>query len=224
LIKIFNSILSIQSLFIYNLYFIMSEKNEILAETYSLNAFFRKQVEYPFAEECLSFLLRKWDITEEEIQKRWDNLDQLFGKFWKIISALSFSAITEARDILVDKILEKHNKKDTMILELASGFSSRWLNFVNHKWWDSAYYIETDRPELLTMKRKFYNSIKKSGKKVSKLRKLDVMDTKDWDKMLDYIKHIKQKNFNIKKIAMLSHGLIYGNSQIHFVHKYYYEY
>gem|GEM_PF-3371746 len=38
---------------------------------------------------------------------------------------MSFCAITEARDILVDSILEKNNKKDTMVLELAAGFSSR---------------------------------------------------------------------------------------------------
>ncbi len=182
---------------------------KLLSETYGLNAFFRCQIKYPFSQEILDYLLDLETITDEEIQKRWDNFDKIFPSKGKLISALSFSAITEAKDLLLDSILEQNKKKETLILELACGFSPRALNFINNKGYYSAYYIETDRLEIVTIKNKFYNKIKKSGKKVSNLKKLDVLQTQDWDIMLDYIVHIKQKNPNINKIIMLSHGLIY---------------
>ncbi len=91
---------------------------KLLAETFTLTAFFRSLTHCYNSDYIIKFLLKTSNLSFEDLKKRWDNFDNIFWKEkWPLISALSFSAIIEARWRLLDSIIKKKiEKNDTIIL------------------------------------------------------------------------------------------------------------
>ncbi len=179
-----------------------------LAETFTLTAFFRSLNYFFPSEYIIKFLLKTSNLSLEDLIKRWDNFDQVFwSDKWRLISALSFSSIIEARGILLDSILkEKIKKNDTIILELWSWFSPRWLFFINKLWFKN--YIETDLPKEITLKNKFYEFLDTQEIKTPKTIKFNVEYRKNWNEIYNYIKILKIENPNLKNIILVSEWLL----------------
>lgn len=171
-----------------------------LAETFTLTAFFRSLVNYPYSKEVIEYLLNKSWLSKEELQARWDGFDKVFwDEYWKIISALSFSAIIEARWLLLDEILKSKIDKNTAILEIASWFSPRALNLINNNWFNSTQYIETDRNETIWLKQWFYNWLKDVKKPLC--LNFDIVND-DILKIIEIIFWMKKLNPNLNKLVI----------------------
>ena len=54
-----------------------------LAETYTLTAFFRKLVKYPYGKEIIDFLLLKSWLKIDDLQNRWDWFDKVFWEDYR---------------------------------------------------------------------------------------------------------------------------------------------
>lgn len=177
-----------------------------LAETFTLTAFFRELVKYPFSKEIIDFLLLKSWLKNEDLQNRWDWFDKVFWEdYWKKISALSFSTIIEARWLLLDSILRQNVDENTVILEVASWFSPRGLNLINNEWFNSSQYIETDRKEVILLKDEFYNWVKWLSKPI--LSNYNVI-TDNIDNIISIILNCKNDNKYLNKLIVLNEWLL----------------
>lgn len=181
---------------------------KLLAETFTLTAFFRSLTHCYNSEYIIKFLLKISNLSFEDLKKRWDNFDTVFWKEkWLLISALSFSTIIEARGKLLDSIIkEKFKKNDTIILELWSWFSPRWVYFINNLWYTN--YIETDLQKTIWLKNKFYSYLDKLNIKCPQLLKFNVEQKKDWNDIYNHIKILKLDNQKIKKLLIVSEWLL----------------
>ena len=85
---------------------------KLLAEFFTITAFFRSINHYFASEQIIKFLLKTSNLSLDDlITKRWDFFDKVYwDEKWNIISALSFSTIIEARWKLIDSILEEKIK------------------------------------------------------------------------------------------------------------------
>lgn len=177
-----------------------------LAETFTLTAFFRSLVNYPYSEEMINYLLTQSWLKKEELQARWDGFDKVFWeKYWKKISALSFSTIIEARWLLLDSILKSKVNKNTVILEIASWFSPRAINLINNEWFNASQYIETDKSETIWLKQWFYNNL--SWIKTPILSNFNVI-TDNISNLEELLLNIKQLNPNINKLIVINEWLL----------------
>lgn len=180
---------------------------KFLAETFTLTAFFRNLTNYYNSEEIIKFLLKVSNLSFDDLKKRWDNFDKVFwNEKWELISALSFSTIIEARWMLIDNILEEKLNNNTIILELWSWFSPRWLYFLNKIWFKN--YIETDLSKPISLKNKFYQYINTKNLKSPKTIKFNVEQEKDWNEVYNYVKILKIENPEIKNLQIVSEGLL----------------
>lgn len=176
----------------------------LLLETYSLTAYFRSLIDISHSHEIRDFLLNNSHLDEYELQHRWDNFDKIFWKeYWNKISALSFATIIEARWKLLNSILK--GKSDNLVIELASWFTPRWLNLVNSQW---LHYIETDKKEVIKLKKEFYKYLWSLDKKTPKIKVLDVLNTDDFKNIYDNIKLEKLKDDSIKEVTLISEWLL----------------
>ncbi|MDD3646703.1 MAG: class I SAM-dependent methyltransferase [Candidatus Gracilibacteria bacterium] len=177
-----------------------------LAETFTLTAFFRSLVNYPFSKEVINYLLSVSGLSKEELQSRWDSFDRVFGEdYGRKISALSFSAIIEARGLLIDSILRQKVDKNTIILEVASGFSPRAVNLINNYGFNHTQYIETDKLEIIGLKKGFYNNLLDA--KTPVLSSFNVIND-DIGELEELILNLKEVNPDIYKLVILSEGLL----------------
>ncbi len=190
----------------------MLKNYKILLEPFSLTAYFRSILKISNSFDVFNFLLKKSWLSSNELEGRWDNFDQVFWKeYWNKISALSFATIIEARWKLLSNILKKQDKKNTLIIELASWFTPRWLNFSNN-WINN--YIETDKKNVIELKQEFYNYLNSIWKKTPKLEIIDVLKKEDFKNIYDLVKLEKLKNNSLKEIIFVSEWLlIYLNKQ-----------
>ena len=132
----------------------MSKDYKLLVEPYSLTAYFRSILNISSSFEVINFLIKKSNLSLWELEQRWDSFDKVFWEeYWNKISALSFATIIEARSRLLDQIIEKQDNNKTITIELASGFTPRWLNQINS--WNN--YIETDKSYVIELKNEFYD-------------------------------------------------------------------
>ncbi|QFR39444.1 hypothetical protein A9Q91_04415 [Candidatus Gracilibacteria bacterium 28_42_T64] len=179
---------------------------EALAETYTLTAFFRSLIEYPYSREIIDYLLLKSGLEDQELQKRWDGFDAIFGEdYGKKISALSFSAIIEARGELIDSLLIEKVDKNTVILEVASGFSPRAINLINNHEISADQYIETDREEVTSLKEEFYLSMEGVNKPT--LSNYNVVED-EIDQVVQLVLSCKERNPLLDKLLVMNEGLL----------------
>jgi hypothetical protein len=184
----------------------MSKDYKLLAEPYSLTAYFRSILNISNSFEIINFLIKTSNLSLDELSGRWDNFDKIFWQdYWNKISALSFATIIEARWILLNSILETKNNSNNLIIELASGFTPRGLSFVNKS---DINYIETDRESVVELKTEFYNYLNSTGKNTPELKILDVLNKDDFKNLYDYISIKKLENKNLDKITLLSEWLV----------------
>ena len=177
----------------------------LLLETYSLTAYFRHLLNIEYSEEIINFLLNNSELQESELEQRWDSFDKIFwNDYWNKISALSFATVIEARWKLLNKLIEKQNNKNITI-ELASGFTPRWLNLVN-KW--EINYIETDKENVIELKNDFYNYLNSVNKKTPEIKVLDVLNKENFKNLYDYIKLEQLKNKQINEVTLVSEWLL----------------
>ena len=184
----------------------MSKDYKLLVEPYSLTAYFRSILNISYSFEVTNFLLKKSNLSLWELEHRWDNFEKIFwNDYWNKISSLSFAAIIEARWVLLNQIIKKQEDNENITIELASGFTPRWLNQVN-KW--NTNYIETDKENVIELKSEFYNYLNSLNKKTPKIQILDVLNEKDFKNLYDYIKLEQLKHNEIKKITLISEWLL----------------
>ena len=181
----------------------------ILAETFTLTAFFWYLNWCYFSENIVSYLMKTSNLSIDDLQKRWDWFDSVFWKEkWTLISALSFSTIIEARWELLNKTIKNISDENTIIIELASGFNPRWLYFVNKLWCNEKYFIETDLSKTIHLKSKFYDYLKTTWMKTPSLEKQNVENKNDWYNIYNKIKLLKWENQQIKKVIIVCEGLL----------------
>lgn len=184
----------------------MSKDYKLLVEPYSLTAYFRSILNISYSFEIINFLLKKSNLSLWELEHRWDNFDKIFWKeYWNKISALSFATIIEARWILLNSIIDKQDNNRNVTIELASGFTSRWLNMIN-KWNEN--YIETDRESVIEIKKEFYGYLNSINKKTPDIRVLNILNKQDFNNIYNYIKLEKLKNDKIEKLTLVSEWLL----------------
>lgn len=181
---------------------------KLLAETFTLTAFFRSLTHCYNSEYIIKFLLKISNLSFEDLKKRWDNFDNIFwSEKWDLISALSFSTIIEARGKLLDSVIEeKIINNDTIVLELWAWFSPRSLYFVNQLWFEN--YIETDLSKTINLKNKFYTYLNLLNFKTPKILKFNVEQKKDWNEIYNYIKILKLENQSLKNLLIVSEWLL----------------
>lgn len=183
----------------------MSKENINLAEHYFIS-YFKDLLSIKFSYEITNFLLKKSKISIWEFEKKWDNYDIIFWKeYWNKISALSFATIIEARWILLNNIIKQKDKNKNFTIELASGFTPRWLNFVN-SWYTN--YIETDKENVIKLKNEFYEYLESIGKNTPKLLTVDVLNKHHFKDLYDFIKVEKLKNQNLNHLTLVSEWLV----------------
>jgi len=180
-------------------------KNQIdLTEHYFIS-YFRTLLNIPFSYDITHFLLKKSNISLTNFEKKWNNFNDIFWKkYWNKISALSFATIIESHDLLLNKIISEKKEK-TLIIELASWFTPRWLNLI--KSWKNNF-IETDKKNVIELKKEFYDSLNKKWIKTPKLEIIDVLEKKDFDNIYNVIKLEKLKNDSLKEVVFLSEWLL----------------
>ncbi len=179
---------------------------EALAETYTLTAFFRSLIEYPYSREIIDYLLLKSWLEDQELQKRWDWFDAIFWEdYGKKISALSFSAIIEARWELIDSLLIEKVDKNTVILEVASWFSPRAINLINNHEISADQYIETDREEVTSLKEEFYLSMEWVNKPT--LSNYNVVED-EIDQVVQLVLSCKERNPLLDKLLVMNEWLL----------------
>ncbi len=184
----------------------MSKDYKLLVEPYSLTAYFRSILNISHSFEIINFLLKKSNLSMWELENRWDNFDKVFWKeYWNKISALSFATIIEARWKLLNKIIKNQNNLETLTIELASGFTPRWLNLVNES---NNNFIETDKENVIELKGEFYDYLNSIDKKTPNIKILDVLSKQDFKNLYDYIKLKQLKDKKINKITLVSEWLL----------------
>lgn len=184
----------------------MSKDYKILIEPFSLTAYFRSIINISNSFEVFNFLLKKSNLSFDDLEARWDNFDKIFWEeYWNKISALSFATIIETRWLLLNNILEEQKPEKNITIEIASGFTPRWLNFVN-KWYNN--YIETDKKSVIELKREFYEYLNQINKKTPQIEVLDVLNKENYKEIFDKIKLEKIKNNNLENITLISEWLI----------------
>ena len=183
----------------------MSKDYKLLVEPYSLTAYFRSILNISSSFEVINFLIKKSNLSLWELEQRWDSFDKVFWEeYWNKISALSFATIIEARWRLLDQIIEKQDNNKTITIELASGFTPRWLNQINS--WNN--YIETDKSYVIELKNEFYDYLNNIDKKTPGIRILDVLNKDDFKNLYDYIKLEQLKDNKINEINLVSEWLL----------------
>ena len=183
----------------------MSKDYKLLVEPYSLTAYFRSILNISSSFEVINFLIKKSNLSLWELEQRWDSFDKVFWEeYWNKISALSFATIIEARSRLLDQIIEKQDNNKTITIELASGFTPRWLNQINS--WNN--YIETDKSYVIELKNEFYDYLNNIDKKTPGIRILDVLNKDDFKNLYDYIKLEQLKDNKINEINLVSEWLL----------------
>lgn len=179
---------------------------KLLAETYSLTWYFRSILNIPYSFEIINFLLKNSKLSIWDLETRWDSFDKVFWKeYWSKISALSFATIIEARWALLNSIIEKKLDKNNLIIELASGFTPRGLNFVNS--WKKRY-IETDKKSVIELKKDFYSYLHSIWKETPKLEAIDVIKKEDLKILYNIIKIHKLENSDLTTVTLISEWLI----------------
>lgn len=180
--------------------------NRILVETYALTAYFRSILNISYSFDVINFLLKISNLSIWELENRWDNFDSVFwNDYWNKISALSFATIIEARWMLINSIITEKDKSKNITIELASGFTPRWLNLVN-KWYTN--YIETDKENVIILKNDFYNYLNNINIKTPQIQILDVLNKHHFKDLYDLIKIEKLKNNKIKQVTLVNEWLI----------------
>ncbi len=176
------------------------EKQKALSNVYTLTAFFRSLVSYPYSNLIIDYLCKISRLGVQDLQKRWDWFDTIFWdkQYGKKISALSFSVAIEANTKFLDKIILDNFDDNTIILELASWFSPRWIVFLNKYWVDETRYIETDLMETIELKKDFYNNL---NIKTPLLADFDILKDNDWNNILKLLKIII-KSQDIKQVLI----------------------
>ncbi len=178
----------------------------LLIETYSLTAYFRSILNITSSFDVINFLIKKSNLSLSELEQRWDSFDKVFWKeYWNIISALSFATIIEARWKLLNEVIEKQDNNKTLTIELASGFTPRWLNQIN-KW--NTNFIETDKENVIELKNEFYNYLNSLNKKTPTLQEVNVLKKEDFKNLYDFIKLEQLKNKEINQITLVSEWLV----------------
>jgi len=202
------------------------EEQKALSNVYTLTAFFRSLIFYSYSEIIIDYLCKVSWLTTKNLQSRWDGFDSIFWnkKYWKKISALSFSTVIEANTKWLDKVILDNFNEKTIILEIASWFSPRWIVFLNKYNIPETKYIETDLMETIELKKDFYNNL---DLKTPLLLDFDVIKNNDWNNitklltlliksqnieqflipvewLLIYLNHNKQNLFfnNLKKLSL----------------------
>jgi len=176
------------------------EEQKALSNVYTLTAFFRSLVFYPYTQIIIDYLCEASWITKQSLKYRWDWFDSLFldNKYWKKISALSFSTVIEANTKLLDKVLLDNFDDNSLILEIAAWFSPRWIVFLNEYNIDETKYIETDLMETIELKKDLYNNL---DIKTPLLSDFDVLKDNDWNNISKLLK-LLIKSQNIEQILI----------------------
>lgn len=178
-----------------------------LEDTYSLTAYFRTIVNNSsYWQDLLKYLLEIFNLQTADLQGRWDSIENLFWEEdGKLISALSFSTIIEARWMLLDSILTQESPQNTMFIEVASGFSPRGLEFVNSGNALEGQYLESDRPEVIEMKKAAVENIDSKVKP----NFLDVnVISWSYSALINKVIEAKENNSNIDKVIIFSEWLL----------------
>jgi len=184
---------------------------EMINETFSLTSYFRTLLKQKNSEEIFNFLLKESWITKEEMEDRWDWFTKnAFAKEgvennWEKISALVFASIIEWRWYLLDSLIKEKSDENTCIIEVASWFSPRALNLVNDNWFKFLDYIETDKSQVIDLKKKFYSDLK--NVKIPWLSWFNVVDD-SMENLEKNISDLKEKNPDLNKILLFNEWLL----------------
>lgn len=180
-------------------------KDSIKLSDYYFISYFRDLLSIKYAYEITNFLLKKSNLSLWEFEKKWDNFDIIFWEeYWNKISALSFATIIEARWKLLKSVLIEENTENNLTIELASGFTPRWLYLVN-RW--NTNYIETDKSNVIELKKEFYDYLNNTNKKTPKIKVLDVLKKDDFKNIYEYIK-TEIWNTKINQITLVNEWLL----------------
>lgn len=177
------------------------EEKKALSNVYTLTAFFRNLILYPYSWIIIDYLCKVSGISNKDLITRWDGFDSIFGnsEYWKKISALSFSTIIEANTKMLDKIILDNFDDKSLILEIASWFSPRWIFFLNNHWISETKYIETDMSEVIELKKDFYNNF--DDFKTPLLSSFNVIKDSDWNNIIKLL-NILIKTHNIEQVLI----------------------
>ena len=187
------------------------EEQKALSNVYTLTAFFRSLIFYPYSENIINYLYKVSGLTKEDLQSRWDWFDSIFWneEYWRKISALSFSTLIEANTKLLDKVILDNFNDKSIILEIAAWFSPRGIVFLNKYNIDETKYIETDLMETIELKKDFYNNL--DSLKTPLLSDFNVIKNNDWNNITKLLK-LLIKTQNIEQILIpVEWMLIYLN-------------
>ena len=161
---------------------------------------------YPYAHTTINFLLKKLNLSLNDLENKRNYFEKEFSyNFSELITILTFSVIIEAKTYLIDKIIKKQDSKKNIVIELASGFTPRWLNLTNKY---NIKYIETDTNPIIKLKNEFYDYLYSVDKKIPDLITIDILKKEDFKILYNHINILKLKDPQINNITLLTEWLL----------------
>ena len=97
---------------------------------------------------------------------------------------------------------------NTLIIELDTWFTWRWLELINNYKWLKSNYIETDLNKIKKLKKIFLDYIENEKYKIPNTKTLQVLKKDNFIKLQENIFKLKEKNDDIKNITILDEWLL----------------